>query len=42
MYDDCSMLHNAAAENDLKLCKRLISEGVDVNCLMKTYSVGII
>ena len=40
MYDNCTLLHNAAADNDLKLSKRLIEEGLDVNCLMKTYAVN--
>jgi hypothetical protein len=40
MYDNCTLLHNAAADNDLKLCKRLVEDGLDVNCLMKTYAVN--
>lgn len=39
MYDGRTILHLAAADNDLKLCKRLVADGVDVNCLMKTSTV---
>lgn len=39
IYDGRTLLHLAAADNDLKLCKRLIADGVEVNCLMKTSSV---
>jgi hypothetical protein len=40
MYDGRTILHLAAADNDLKLCKRLVADGIDVNCLMKTSSVN--
>lgn len=39
LYDGRTLLHLVAADNDLKLCKRLVADGVDVNCLMKTSSV---
>jgi ankyrin repeat protein len=34
--DGRSLLHLAAAENDVKLCKKLVSSGADVNPLMRT------
>jgi hypothetical protein len=40
MYDGRTLLHLAAADNDLKLCKRLVADGLDPNCLMKTSTVG--
>ena len=39
LYDGRTLLHLAAADNDLKLCKKLVGEGLDVNCLMKTSPV---
>ena len=36
IHDGRTLLHLAASENDLKLCKRLITDGADVNPLMKT------
>lgn len=36
MYDGRTLLHLSAADNDLKLCKRLVADGIDINCLMKT------
>ena len=39
MYDGRTLLHLVAADNDLKLCKRLIADGLDPNGLMKTSNV---
>ena len=41
LYDGRSILHIAAAENDLNLCKRLVAGGADVNSLMKTSTVSL-
>ena len=41
IYDGSSILHLAAADNNLKLCKRLVENGADLNVLMKTSIVNI-
>ena len=40
MYDGRTILHLAAADNDLKLCKKLVSCGADINSLMKSSVVS--
>ncbi len=39
IYDGTSILHLAAAANNLRLCKRLVENGADMNALMKTSKV---
>jgi hypothetical protein len=40
MYDGRTILHLAAAENNLKLCKYIVGLGnIDINSLMKTSTV---
>ncbi len=39
MYDGRTLLHLSAADNDLKVCKRLVADGLEVNGLMKTSNV---
>lgn len=38
--DGRTLLHLAAADNDLKLCKRLIAGGAEINPLLKTSTVS--
>jgi hypothetical protein len=40
IYDGCSILHLAAADNNLKICKRLVENGADLNQIMKTSTVS--
>jgi ankyrin repeat protein len=42
MYDGRTVLHLAAAENDLKLCKKLVQNGANVNALMKATAVSLL
>ena len=39
IYDGRTILHMVAADNDLKLCKKLVSCGAEINGLMKSSSV---
>ena len=39
IYNGCSILHLAAVENDLKLCKRLVACGASLDSLMKVSKV---